>query len=686
MLYPLQAEDQLFRLKYPEGYRHRDMLRRLTEEVHTRLQRTHTESEEWFLVVLMDQVTSEDPAWGSLSHQISVLRKFVLTPLRENYSQEPAFTIGLLPDYWERKTGPQIPTTPEHFLQWSLDRYGLLRVQTLEVPTPVSIETSEQYEYLFHESDKPRIADGSESEIRNLFDSKINAIPRSREMDGDVLPPTQNPDLLRSIRDQILEDFQDGTPWSTCQRLVRKHFSALGETIQEQLNDLALLRMPMGREPLPRRKRDLIHLDYVQGIFPLLPGIDLQEHLADTNDKIRAYWLGTRETTDRVSSIEIATSNLYGSAQRYEAHLQEERTSLDQAEVGSFRLELFEPFDHDCELTFSEDWKPTVHRLNSFPFVRRAASSSRWLPWAEDVEEVISKKYAHLSSELSDCLTEARQQWDDHPTRTEEGQEISPLVTQLENTAETKRQGVLDRSSEGFSNDWSDRAESLASSVQNALKLRPTRQQLPWSLGAVFLLSILLLIPSSNLATSRMSSLVFLVVTGLLLGLLGFYLARRHLISCIKEETNRATREAENVIDELHQFVRNREEAIENYFEALIAKKNLERAREKQEEIESRRFYHHFHQRTLSEHLDEANALSNFLPYSETENEELPSDTIEQLDRPPHISPVYWLTRSDPTTIQAFTEEIETNLLSGLEEITAKADPALTKELVSSPD
>lgn len=699
MLYPLRARGQFTRMDAPQGYLRRAELRRLTRNLHMHLQRDHTESEQWGLVVLLDQSTEKDPAWGSLSHQFHALRAYILNPLDDTYGQKPALTLGILPDYWSRSTQTQIPESPEAFLQWGIDRFGMLRVNSLqgvEDSAPVSEAALSRHPHLLAETDEPTFTDASAQDVRNFFEEKIKACKsfhNNLEEQFDVSPPAWNPRELVGIRDRLLDHLDQAkdkrTPWAVFQDQAKRHLSALGGALYRQRRDLVLLRVPVNREPLPRRKRDIMRLDYVQGACSLPSGLELRDSLLGDDD-IFAYWFGTRQEPDQSSQIDLSEDHLCDSVQRNLAHLQEAKLSLDRETLGSYQLELFEPFDHSCDLEDSDDWKGVVERLNEFSFLRSAAATGRWSGWVEEVDGLVNEKYDRLSSKLSTCLTEARQEWKDQTTRTEEGEDIERKVAELEKRFERKRGNVFDQRSEGFVNDWEERADALADSVRHALQLRPTRQQFVWILVGVLTLLALLLTGTVSTFPSRAWPIGFWGVFSLLLGALGLFLARKRLFSQIRRETQRATREAENVIDDLHTFIESRETTIENYFETLATRKNLERARRTQNRIEAERLHRRYHQQSLLEHADEAVSLRDFLRCSskdigENSSSGIDSPDIERLDAPPFCSPVYALKRPSTSKIEVLGTEVEgTDFLPGLQKISVEADPAFHAEVDSA--
>lgn len=695
MLYPMRAKGHLRRMNAPRGYTNRAELRRVTRNLHVHLQRNHTESEQWRLVVLLDQNTEKDPAWGSLSHQIHALRAHTLTPLDESYNQRPTIILGILPDHWDRRTKTQIPTSPECFLQWSIDRFGMLRLnslQELEDSDPMSKAALSRYPHLLTEADQPSFTDSSASDVRNFFEDKIKACESFQDRlkeQFDVFPPVCIPRELVGIRDALLDHLNqpedERTLGAVFQEQAKKRLSALAETLHRQRRDLVLLRMPVSREPLPRRKRDLMRLDYVQGAFSLPHDLRLRDSLLSDDDDTFAYWFGTRKNPGESSRIHQSDDDLCDSVQRNLALLEDVKSSLDLETLGSYQLELFEPFDHSCDLKDSDDWEDAVEQLNQFPFFRPAVPRGEWSNWVEEIDQLVNQKYNRLSSKLSDCLTEARKEWKDQPTRIEEGEEIERKVAELESSFKKQRRNVVEESSEGFVNDWEERADALADSIRQALKLRPTKQQFTWTCGSVLGLLVLLTGTVTGFPLGAWP-IGFWGVVSLLLGTLGLFLARKRLVSQIEQETQRATTEAENVVDELHTFIQSREGTIENYFKTLATRKNLERARRAQSEIEAERLRHRHHQQSLMEHADETSALRDFLGCSATDRHNDTFDIIERLDAPAFCSPVYALKRPNKSTTEVFGKEKDTDLLPGLQEITKDPDPAfqVSEDPVSS--
>jgi hypothetical protein len=591
-------------------------------------------------------------------------------------------TLGIILDHWDRTATTQIPEAPEAFLQWSIDHFGMLRDSALPESSLGLEEKRSQYPHLFVDFPERSHTNFSESEIRTLFEAKIEASRALRddvEEQFDVLPPACDTRLLIRLRDRVVHRLaqaeDDRSPWDVCRDLARRHLSALGETIYAQRKDLALLRMPVSRTPLARRKHNLMYLDFLQGVLPLLSSFDLRDRLVSDDDENLAYWLGTRETPDRASQIQVSEEALCTSVQRYLNNLEAETSSLKFDTPSGFHLELFEPFDHGCDLADSDDWKSTVQRLNDFPFFRRATPTGWWSDWAEEVGGLVDRKHDQLSAELSACLTEARQEWKGQPKKTVEGEDIDSTVAELKAEYEEKRKNIFRQPSEGFVNDWPERADGLGNSVRKALQLRPTKQQFGWALGSV-LVALVLLSTTNISVSSQIWPLGFWGGTSLLLGSLGFLLARRRLFSQIRQETRRATREAETLMDGLHNFMQARQATIENYFQAIAARENLQRAKRKQDDIESKRLRLRYHQQALQEHRDEAGALRDFLQCSGANIEDDSLEELEQLDGPPHCSVVYALKRAEPSVIEAFGAEVETDLLPGLQKISVDVDPA----------
>lgn len=684
MLYPLMRDRDLVHLEYPGAYAYKEELKQLTIDLHIHLQRSNTRSDNWTLAVLMDQNADAGPDWGSLSHQIHALRHEVFPTLEDEFGQEPTFTLGLLFDQWDRTPRRQIPTSAPRFVQWSIDHFGMLHEDLFPSSNTIPGEPSAEYPHLLTKTDLDRLNDEfSESRIDDLFDQKIQACKSVRQKSqerGDIHPPVRDIKKLSTTRDKLKKSLGESDSLELVGD-VQDVLSALGPDLCHMRNDLALLRIPVRENPLSDRRQALIYRDYILGVLPHLPGRHLEDELANQNNKeTRAYWVGRRKESNQVSQIRHDEDDLCAAAKELSTRLQQAKDSFTHKNLEDYKIELFEPFDHSCDLEDSDDWRDTVENLSSFSFLR-TSQINRWSRWVETVDATIKRRDARLSSELTDCLLRARQEWRSHPTRVHEGSDIEDLVNGLRRKYRKKRERVFAESPDGFMNDWRERASAHADNVRRAFRLRPTRRRLQLAIGTVFFLLLLSLLVISPLSLSQQFlSIGFWTGACILVVGIGFYLARQRLVSKIQHRTEEGVNEAKLVLDNLHQFVQDRQEMIEQYFQVLAAKRNLERAEQRRDQIEQDRLHDRHHRQALREHSENMEALQHFLGCSTTMASSTANTFTSNLDRadaPPFESSLYALRGANSRSVEVLGyDDIETDLLPGLNKIGFGRDPA----------
>jgi hypothetical protein len=151
----------------------------------------------------------------------------------------------------------------------------------------------------------------------------------------------------------------------------------------------------------------------------------------------------------------------------------------------------------------------------------------------------------------------------------------------------------------------------------------------------------------------------------------------------VNQRIREAKTQAEVIFGELREHAESRRKTIQKYFEALAAKKNLQRVLDKRREITGTRLRLDHHLEALREHTGDAEALQALNGHSNVSSTPFDTNPDVDLSSPIKDCSIYSLKSDAPNSATVFGLEVETEMLPGLRHIDCRPDPAYDPDSVN---
>ena len=702
LLYPFLKEGSLAFIEQPGGYRHTRSLRSIRHRIQSILQRGSVASGDWLLCIQLDQISagtdlhSHDPSVGTVAHQMLAFRKYVLEPLREGMvGQEPKLVLGLREDEWEWFNGANHwhPVDPFAYCQWSLDRFGMLRLDPTSESSYRTLkanveEVADMYPFLGCTSGVGD--DPAGISTRDWLEAHVDdAVPvPGISDDAETVPPTRCRETAIAVQDAVLE-LRDGniTP-SSIQEAFRRHRSVGNRDTTELRGDFALLRLPL-RGERTRRQTASLKREYLIGALALEDVKDLKETLRSSKDECFAYWLGDTTQPHRICNVNVCEESVQEALNIHRFNLTRLKDALSHSSE-SVRVPLIDINERmaSCDAPKIDNVSEPFH----IPLVRSIPNPlQRWTTWTNDVDATLDENNDRVHRAVGACLRKQRDALDSaHPSK-KEVVDLDEEIQRLRGEYHKRREEAFRDAVPVFKNDWQEQASSHKDAVRQALERRPTSTQQHLAIATlgllVFVLLAVSLVPFPGSASGGIGSVLLWALASAVCATGGILSAHQRLRTMLRKACAPVNRTAKNLLAGLRSYAERKQQKVEKYFGVLVARENLRHAQRVKHALDQDRKKRTYHRGALKDHREQADALARAHNGRTTEppgngSRSSPKAGTDWINRAPeqHPDQQYAYLSEEEHEFSLFGKKTKTHRLPGLETVKRRVDPSYPNE------